>query len=137
MGTGDALKLAVLNTWFKKMEKSLFTYENGDSRTVVDYILSRKNEIKMVKDVKVVRVDCIKQHRLLICVFDLKERMRLKCKVKPVKRCKVWKLKQAETKAIFSERVQARAALIRNEPGDIEKIWKDLKNCFLEEAASV
>ena len=46
----------------------------------------------MVKDVKVVRVECIKQHRLLICVFDLKERVGLKCKVKPVKRCKVWKL---------------------------------------------
>ena len=27
----------------------------------------------MVKDVKVVRVECIKQHRLLICVLDLKK----------------------------------------------------------------
>ena len=70
----------------------------GQCRTVVDYILSRKGERKMVKDVKVVRIECIKQHRLLICVFDLKERVGLKCKVKPVKRCKVWKLKQAETK---------------------------------------
>ena len=43
----------------------------------------------------------------------------------------------AETKAIFSERVQARAALIRKEPGDVEKVWKDLKDCFLEEAVDV
>ena len=85
--TADALNLAVLNTWFKKKEKRLFTYENGECRTVVDYILSRKSERKMVKDVKVVRVECIKQHRLLICVLDLKERVGLKCKVKPVKRC--------------------------------------------------
>ena len=63
--------------------------------------------------------------------------MRLKCKVKPVKRCKVWKLKQAETKAIFSERVQARAALIRKEPGDVEKAWKNLKDCFLGEVVDV
>ena len=76
----------------------------------------------MVKNVKVVRVECIKQHRLLICVLDLKERVGLKCKVKPVKRCKVWKLKQAETKAIVSERVQARAALIRKGSGDVEKV---------------
>ena len=54
-----------------------------------------------------------------------------------MKRCKVWKLKQVETKAIFSERVQARAALIRKEPGDVEKVWKDLKDCFLEEAVDV
>ena len=33
--TADALNLAVLNTWFKK-ERSLFTYENGECRTVVD-----------------------------------------------------------------------------------------------------
>ena len=87
----------------------------------------------MVKDVKVAKVEGIKQHRLLICVFDLKERVRLKYKVKPVKRCKVWELKQAETKAIFSERVQARAALTSKEPGDVEKVWKDLKECLLEE----
>ena len=101
LGTAGALNLAVLNTWFKK-ERRLFTYENGEGRTVVDYILSRKSERKMITDVKVVNVECIKQHRLRICVFDLKERVGLKCKVKPVKRCKVGKLKQAETKAISS-----------------------------------
>ena len=135
--TADALNLAVLNTWFKRKERRLFTYENDGCRTVVDYILCRKSERKMVRDVKVVKIECVTQHRVLICVFDLKERVGLKCKVKPVKRCKVWKLKQAETKAIFSKRVQARAALKRKEPGDVEKVWKDLKDCFLEEAVDV
>ena len=90
----------------------------------------------MIRDVKMIKIECIKQHRLLICVFDLKERVR-QYKVKPVKRCKVWKLKQAETRAIFSERVRARAVLVRDEPGDVEKVWKDLKDCFLEEAVDV
>ena len=63
--------------------------------------------------------------------------MGLKSKVKPLKRCKVWKLKQAETRAIFSERVQARADLIRKESRDVEKVWKDLKDCFLEEAVGI
>ena len=44
--------------------------------------------------------------------------------MKPVKRCKVWKLKQAETRVIFSERVQVRAALIRKEPGDVKKVGR-------------
>ena len=52
-------------------------------------------------------------------------------------RCKVWKLKHAETKTIFSERVQARAVMVRDEPGDVEKVWKDMKDCFLEEAVDV
>ena len=47
--------------------------------------------------------------------------------VKPVKRCKVWKLKRAETKGIFSETVQARAVLVRDEP---EKVWKDVEGVF-------
>ena len=37
-----------------------------------------------------------------------------------LKRCKVWKLKQAETRAISSERVQARADLMRKESRDVE-----------------
>ena len=132
----DALNLAVLNTWFKKKASRLFTYESGECRTVVDYILSRKSERKMIRDVKVVKIECITQHRLLICVFDLKERV-VQCKVKRVKRCKVWKLKQTETKTIFSKRVRARAVLVRDESGDVEKVWKDMKDCFLEEAVDV
>ena len=40
--TADTLNLAVLNTWFKKGRR-LYTYENGEGRTVVDYIMSRKS----------------------------------------------------------------------------------------------
>ena len=46
-------------------------------------------------------------------------------------------MKQAETKGIFTERVQARAVLKRDEPGEVEKVWKDLKDCFLEESVDV
>ena len=51
-------------------------------------ILSRKSERKTIRGIKVVKVECTKQHRLLVCVFDLQERVG-QCKVKPVKRCKV------------------------------------------------
>ena len=40
------------------------------------------------------------------------------CKVKLVKRFKVWKLKQAETEDIFRER-QARAVLVRKKSGSV------------------
>ena len=37
--------------------------------------LSRKKERTNIKGVTVVKVECIKQHRLLICVFDLQGRV--------------------------------------------------------------
>ena len=44
------------------------------SAGLVDYILSRKSERKMVRDVEVVNVEpCILQLRLLVCVLDMKE----------------------------------------------------------------
>ena len=133
----DALNFAVANTWFKKEEKRLITYESGGCRTVVDYILVRKCERKMIRDVKVIHSEpCIPQHKLLICVMELKERLK-KHKVKFVKRCKVWKLKEAEAECIFKERVQARAALMLDGLGDVEMVWNDLKGCLMEEAIAV
>ena len=38
----DALNQAVLNMWFKKKARKLFTYESEECRTVVDYILSQE-----------------------------------------------------------------------------------------------
>ena len=38
----DAMDLAVANTWFKKHDQKLVTYESGGCKTVVDYILVRK-----------------------------------------------------------------------------------------------
>ena len=132
----DSLNLAVANTWFKKGDNKLITYESGGCRTV-DYILVRKSERKFIRDVKIIRSEaCIPQHKLLICVTELNERVK-KCNVKFVERCKVWKLKETETECIFKERVQAKAAVVLNGLGDVEKVWNDLKQCLLEEAVAV
>ena len=45
---------------------------------------------------RVVYEECITQHKLLICVLDLKEKL-VRSKVKFMKRCKVWKLTEAGT----------------------------------------
>ena len=133
----DSLNLAVANTWFKKEDNKLITYESGGCRTVVDYILVRKSERKFIRDVKIIRSEaCIPQHKLLICVMELNEKVK-KCNVKFVERCKVWKLKETETECIFKERVQAKAAVVMNGLGDVEKVWNDLKQCLLEEAVAL
>ena len=68
----DALDFAVVNTWFKKEVRKMITYETKACKTVIDFFLIRKSERKLVRDVKVVHEECIKQHKLLICVLDLK-----------------------------------------------------------------
>ena len=57
--------------------------------------------------------------------------------MKFMKRCKVWKLKKAETEGIFRQRVQARVAMQVDKPRDAEGVWKDLKECILSKAISV
>ena len=114
----------------------MITYETKACKTVIDFFLIRKGERKLVRDVKVVHEECIKQHKLLICVLDLKEKL-VRSKVKFMKRCKVWKLKEAVTEGIFRQRVQARVAMSVSKPRDAEGVWKDLKECMLSEAVSV
>ena len=120
-----ALNFVVANTWFKKNEGRLITYEiPWKCRTVIDYILIRKSERKLIKDVKVIRQEqCIPNHKLIICVLDLKEGLNNR-KMEFVKRCKVWKLRDDVTAGIFKERVQTRAALVVEKPAGVEDVWK-------------
>ena len=41
--------LVVVNTFFTKEMHKLVTYESGEVRTVVDYVLARKNDMKDVE----------------------------------------------------------------------------------------
>ena len=38
---------------------------------------------------------------------------------------------------IFRDRVQTRATLVVEKPGDVESVWKNLKGCLIEEAVEV
>ena len=40
----DAMGLAVCNTWFTKKDSQKVTYESGGCKTVVDYVLIRREE---------------------------------------------------------------------------------------------
>ena len=134
----DAWNLVVANTWFKKNEGRLITYEiPGKCRTVIDYILIRKSDRKLIRDVKVIRQEeCISGHKLITCVLDLKEGLN-KRKMEFVKRCKVWKLRDDVTAGVFEERVQTRAAMVVEKPTGIEEVCKNFKECLTEKAIEV
>ena len=122
----DASNFVVANTWFKKNEGRLIIYEiPGKCRTVIDYILIRKSDRKLIRDVKVIRQEeYISGHKLIICVLDLKEGLN-KRKMEFVKRCKVWKLRDDVTAGVFEERMQTRAALV--EEKGVEEVWRNFK----------
>src|SRR5664279_2367073 len=126
----DAMDLVVANTWFKKDEGKLVTYESGGCRTVVDYFLIRKKDRKMVRNVNVIQGEAwVPQHKLLLCVLDLSGQVRNK-KGPFMSRCRVWKLKEAEIRDVFQFKMQDRVAM-REDEGNVDTIWCSLKECLL------
>ena len=60
---GTATDMVVCNTLFRKRLSRLITYESGSCQTKIDYILVRKSDRKVVKDVKVVSgEECVSQY---------------------------------------------------------------------------
>ena len=56
------------NTFFVKRDSHLITYQSGNAKTQIDFILLRKRNLKMAKDIKVIpSEECVPQHKLLIC----------------------------------------------------------------------
>ena len=103
---------------------------------MIDYFLIRKGGRKLIRNIKVIRQEeCISGHKLIICVLDLMEGLN-KRKMEFVKRCRVWKLRDDVTTGIFEKRVQSRAALVEK-PTGVEEVWRNLKECLMEEAIEV
>ena len=56
-------------------DSHLITYQSGNAKTQIDFILLRKRNLKMAKDIKVIpSEECVPQHKLLICELRLKHR---------------------------------------------------------------
>ena len=133
----DAWNLAVTNTWFKKDIGRLITYESGGNKTVVDYILIRKVERKLVRNVNVIPGEaCLQQHKLLVCMLNLRENVRRRKEIF-VSRCKIWKLKEERFREEYRQRVQNRARMFRRGGGGVDVLWEGLKECLVTEAEEV
>jgi hypothetical protein len=131
----EAKGLVVTNTWFKKDVGKLVTYESGERRTMIDYVLVRKDERRFVQDVKVIRSEeCIPQHKLLVCLLKMRRPVRRK-EPSFVSKCKVWRLKESERCSRFQQGVGVRAS--ERAVGGVETVWTGLKDCLLEVADEV
>ena len=51
---GNTVGMAVCNTFYKKEDSKLITYQSGDNRSMSDYMMVRKTDRHLVKNVKVI-----------------------------------------------------------------------------------
>ena len=130
-----ANELVVGNFWFKKKFEHLVTYQSGDCKTQIDYLLYKRSFGKMVSNVKViVGEECATQHRLV--VGDFKACTHAHPKRRFVPRTKVWKLKdfgnQVEFSNVFNASIQG------NETRKtLDERWKYLKNNLINATKQV
>ena len=59
--------LAIASTFFENNDQHLITYRSGDRTSTIDYIMVRRDEIRNIKDCKVIPGECVAtQHRLVV-----------------------------------------------------------------------
>ncbi|KAI5630253.1 hypothetical protein C0J50_10328 [Silurus asotus] len=100
------MKMAVVNTNFKKKEDHRGTYKSGGRCTQVDYVLCRRCNLKEIGDCKVLAGDSVaRQHRIVVCrmVLEAKKKRR---RVRTERRIRWWKLKEEESSVRFREEVR-------------------------------
>ena len=86
--------LVVTNSYFRKQESHFITYRSGSGRRQIDYILMRKRDFKLVKNVKVVpNEEFVSQHKLLIA--DTLISAPLPKGRNFIPKCRVWKPKHS------------------------------------------
>ena len=70
----ESLDLALVNTLFNKKEEHLITYKSGGNSSQIDFIMTRRADLKEMRDCKVIPgEEVVSQHWLLCAVLRTKE----------------------------------------------------------------
>ena len=94
----DAVGIVVCHTVFKKEYSKLITYQSGDNRSMINYMMVSKTYRCLVKDVHVnSSEECVPHHRIVICRLGIPINPQKKTIVKLVPKPRVWKLKDEVT----------------------------------------
>ena len=126
-----AFNMFVGNTYFKKKDSHLVTYESGSAKTQIDYILLRQSQRKYLCDVKVIpSEECIAQHKPVICVMKIKKLRDIRRKFVP--RRKIWKLDDVDVAENFKSCVDKSIGGMDKCHLSVEGLWKALKDSLIE-----
>ena len=128
----QAYNLVVANTYFQKKDEHLITYKSGDRCSTVDYIITRREKLKHIKDCKVIPGECaITQHRIL--VMDYKSSLRSMARPRKRKpQIRWWKMKKQEEKDAYTQ------AVMQKTLSDVEDLdWQEINHILVETAKEV
>lgn len=101
-----AFDLRIVNTFYKKKDQHLVTYQSGGNRTQIDYVLCRRRFRKEIRDCKVINGESVtSQHRLLVVDLNIESGRRVQCKKRTEKKIKWWRLKEVNVREEFRNKV--------------------------------
>ena len=128
----QAYNLVVANTYFQKKDEHLITYKSGDRCSTVDYIITRREKLKNMKDCKVIPGECaITQHRIL--VMDKQSNLRRMARPRKNKsKNRWWEMKKQEERDAFTQAViQKTLSVVHNLD------WQEINHILVETAKYV
>ena len=100
----ENMDLAIINIYIKKKHKHRVTYKSGGKSAQVDYVMSRRRNLKKMCDCKVTVNECVaKQHHMVVCKVTLMVKKKKPEKVKP--KIRWWELKETSCQQAFRQEV--------------------------------
>ena len=127
-----AHNLVVGNSCFTKKDSHLITYQSGGNSSQIDYVLVRKSDLKLMRDIKVIPgEEVLTQHRMLVSDMIWKF-------TKPEKKIftpklRTWKLKDKDIVRKFQD--EFNNLLEKDEdlaPESVESKWNYLKTNLIK-----
>ncbi len=113
--------MVVANTYFQKKDEHLITYKGGDRCSTVDYVITRRDKLKDIKDYKEIPGECaITQHRIL--VRDYKSSLRRMARPRKRKpQIRWWNMKKQEKKDSYT------LAVMHKTLSDVDNLdWQEI-----------
>ena len=127
------MRMAVVNTYFKKREEHRVTYKSGGRESQLDYILCKRECLKDVEDCKVVTNESVaRQHRLVVCRMTLKKKRRQRTE-RTIARIKWWKVKNRDLGVKFKDEV----IRLMNGEEDLPENWRPSAEIIREAGRNV
>lgn len=131
----EALNLTITNTWFRKRDSHLVTYASGKNSSQIDFVLVRRNDLKLVTNCRVWPGENLtSQHRLVVASIRIPLPKRQKV-TRPKPRIRWWKLKQ-DSHDLFYKAIAPQLPDPREicSPWDSEFMWQHIEDLFHREA---
>ena len=128
----ESVDLALVNTFFNNKEEHLITHKSGGNRSQIDFIMTRRADLKEMRYGKVIPgEEVVSQHWLLCAVLRTKEEKHRRTREK---RIKIWTLEGEKVKEC-RDKVEEEYQLEADT--NAEESWKIFKKVVMRAAEEI